>query len=545
VKLYALSPRLENHTEIQITETNITENNQTEMATEVVSEERMQMLMAAAGDPNSAWYKGVMTILRDCEATDRRAKMVQKNITIPFELGSGDLVALEEQFSVGIRKRGVQNRARLTGRVAAVVHIIDAMLLEHAAGGGRRVLAVDYDLASFASQGLQGLLVERSNATARLQVGYVMEDSYVRAHGANKRKKAFAAFLALGAELTEGGGEHYHPYLREDGPQVDSIVVNHFKTPVGLEQVAWFSRCRGGVVYGCFPFQVEMLTCESGDLAAFPGRFYVDKVSDTITLVPTEDASMSISHPYSLLMSFVDNNSVTIGQEEFVCEKYLTVKGILFYTVRALVADFEAPEVLRSSYYDASRAARTVLRYPKANLSDTGVPVGWGRGEVTILTSRFERVLSRVMTSRNAIVTPDEVMIALIDNNNKVVNTLDTASTGERMPVESEFEAALAIALHVNYRRHMMRGTFNVALDAVRKRFAVGDKTLMSVLMLGLGAWWRGGPRVVDGGVVEDLLWTRIVDWMGNDFSVVAAGVDAWVDVEQTVGALGTGVSLR
>jgi len=194
---------------------------------------RDAMMYAQAGDPESMFYKGAMQVLFECEAADRRANANRKHVTIPFHISEAEVLQLEEQFSVGIRLRGLHNRARLTPRVSAMVHCLDSMLVEMGGGGGRRVLQVDGDIATVVAMGIEDRLVERTYATSRLAFGYFAEDEAVRAVAMVKGGEFARAANVMLRELQEGGGEHFWPVVREDGPAVEVVLVNHFKTPVG------------------------------------------------------------------------------------------------------------------------------------------------------------------------------------------------------------------------------------------------------------------------------------------------------------------------
>lgn len=493
------------------------------------------MLLNALSDTSSAYYKGIVAMLRTCEANERRAKLVQTSVVLPVPLEELDVVALEQQFAVAIKVKVGTARVRMSPRVAGVSFLVESALLEHAGGCGRTVMMVDGDVMTMAAVGVTGRLVERSNATPRLATGYFLENECLRRFATNRSSEVSIAADLLNREMTAGGGEHYWPVVREDGPSVDSIVVNHFKTPVGPKQLAWLAYKRGAVVYGVLPFQVDMLTQDTGRLEAFPGFYYVDREHDVVTFVPEVDATMSFSHPYSALVQIVSNNVIVVDGREFLCEKYCSVKGIFYYTLKSVDIPFEAPETLRTSYFDASVLGVTEISYPAVLHSSEGVPVGWRRDKVRMLTSRFEKVMSRVMTSANEVVGPVEVFTALMDYNNSVVSTLDTVTIADRMSVADEEKAALAIALHVNWTRHAARGTFNTLVSAIKLRHSVKDTSLFGLAFVALSAWWSR-PDV--SGLVHDgeLPAAEVVDWCGNDFSVVMSDVDPWIEVVQVAG---------
>lgn len=493
-----------------------------------------RMRLAALGDSKSMFYQGLVKMCRDADAQARRAKLVEKHVTVPFLVSDADQAELEQQFAVSVRARSGVVRSRLTPRVAALMMVLDAALLEHATLGGRSVLLVDGDIMTVAMEGLDGKLVERSNATARLSVGYFMEVEQLRKRVEQVGVDTHVAADCMYQEVLSGGGEHFWPVVRENGPAVDVVVVNHFKTPVGLRQAAWLAKSRSAGLVGAFPFQVEMLERKKGRLACFPGEFYVDDIADVITLVPDGDATQSLSHPYSSLMEIVQNNSVTVDGKEYLCEKYMALRGIMYYSLRAIDTEFEVLETLRTHYYDKSAAGITLIKFPKVKFSDEGVPVGMQVAEVRVSTARCEKVMTRVMTSSNEVVTPSEVFVALTDYNNMVVNSLDTAVVADRIDVEDEEDIALAIALHVNWTRHMARGTFNELMGAVRLRFAVGDTAVYRLAFVALAAWWRK-PKIVSE-CTDEIPIPLVLDWCGNDFSVVMRDVDPWIEIAQVVG---------
>lgn len=501
----------------------------------MAADARQQMLCNAFSDKHSAAYQGMMRVLRDCEAAEARAKANQPYVVVPFNVEVLDVAALERQFGIAIKVRGNHIRICATPLVAGMMFLLDNALLEHAGGCGRTVMMIDGDLMTVAALGAERRLVERTNATPRLSTGYFLEDDQLRRYSTGRGGDINVTADMLLREQVAGGGEHYWPKIREDGPKVDSLVVNHFKTPVGPRQLAWLAYKRGAMVYGAIPFQFDMLLRTEGELECFPGKYYIDKQADVMTLVPRSDATKSISHPYSSWLDIVNRNVIVVDGHTFLCEKYKSLTGIMYYTLKPVGDDFEAPEVLRTHYFDPALLSITEIKYPRVKLSEQGVPIGWERGSARIMTSRCEKVLSRLMTSANLVVTPVEAFTALMDYNNVVVNTLDTVKVAERMEVDDENELALALALHVNWTRHAARGTFNVLMNAIKTRYSVADAMLYKFAFIALSAWWTK-PRVHDEVVVDELPVTKVVDWCGNDFSVVMEDADAWIEVVEVAG---------
>lgn len=499
------------------------------------SSAREALILQSVRDPSSDFYKGLCRALRDATAREKAMVSSKPRVSLPFKVDERDEAALEAQFKVSVESKGSSSRARLTPRVAGMVACVDETLYEHAGGYGKTVLAVDADVVNVAVRGLEGRVIERTGATARLAAGYAMEQVVLEQMAVGGGKPMNSRARILVHEMANGGGEHFSPTLRDKGPAVDAIAVNMFRTPASVHQLAWLGRKREAVVFGAFPFQTSMLLRDSGPLECFPGMYYVDRDLDMITLVPSADATMSVSHPYSALMTMATVNAVTVEGMEYLVERYAAVPGIMYFTIKCIDAEFEAPESLRSYYYSPSEADITVLRYPKVKLSAEGVPVGWQRGEVRMLTSRYQKVLSRVMCSQNKVVAPPEVFVALMDYNNLVINTMDTAVTAERMEVEDEQAAALAIALHVNFRRHAMRGTLNVLLDAVKKRHAVAGASLLRLGWMALTVWFSRASISAEHEV-EDLPVDKVLDWCGNDFSVTVSEANPWLEVVQDVG---------
>jgi hypothetical protein len=103
------------------------------------------------------------------------------------------------------------------------------------------------------------------------------------------------------------------------------------------------------------------------------------------------------------------------------------------------------------------------------------------------------------------------------------------------MPTEDEEAAALAIALHVNFRRHCAKSTLSCLIDAVKQRHAVANAGLQKLAWLALTAWFSK-PVVKDVGEVSDLPTKEVLDWCGNDFGVYVDDVDPWVEIVQEVG---------
>lgn len=492
-------------------------------------------MLTALGDSSSTYYKGLTRMLREADAQNERARRVSKGVVVPFHVDESDAVALETQFRTKVVVKGGVARARLTPRVAAMVHLLDEALIEIAGASGRRMLIVDGDLVSLAARGLKGIVVERTRATARLAFGYVCEDERLRSAVVARASALDVSAATLCDELSRGGGEHYWPSVRADGPAVSVVVVNHFRTPACPVQLSALAMARRATLYGVFPFQLDMLTKSEGALECFPGRFYVDRDADVITLVPGADASMSLSHPYGALVALASRNSFTVRGCEYLCEKYMSVKGVMYYTLKAVGCDFDAPEVLRTNYFDSSTVAVTEYAYPKIRFSKEGVPVGWERAKVRIPTERAEKVMSRAMTSASAVVHPAEVFSALTDYNNMVINSLDSAVLALRVPVEDEEAAALAIALYVNWQRRAATGTFKALLSALKLRHSAASVNLASFGMLALATWWSR-PGVSGQQLVDEIPVAKVLDACGNDFSVVMTGVDPWVVMEQVVG---------
>jgi hypothetical protein len=499
------------------------------------AEARNAILNAHLSDPDSDFYKGMCNILRNSVAQEKVVKRSRPAVELPFQLADRDAVALEAQFGVAVVSHGASNRMRLTARVAAMVFCVDDVLWEHGSGPGKQVLQVDGDLVTAAVRGLEGKVIERTGATARLCAGYALEEGVLQQMATVGDRPMNVRARMLLRELMDSGAEHFSPEVRAGGVRVDTVLVNHFKTPVGPHQLANLSRLRGAVVLGAFPFQPDMLVRDAGPLQCFPGRYYVDSKLDVITLVPDADATMSISHPWAALKDLALSNAVTVEGVEYLCERYMSVAGIMFYSIKPIDADFEAPEVLRSYYFSGEEVGVTTLSFPRVKMSSQGVPVGWTRGSVRILTSRYNKVLARVGCIKSSVVTVADVFGALKDYNNLVVNTLDTAICAERMSVEDEQDAALAIALHVNFRRHRMYGTLNVLLGAVKARYAAAGHNIPKLLWLAFSSWLRG-PNVGEAKEIDDVASQKLLDWCGNDFGVVVKDVDPWVVVEQEVG---------
>jgi len=500
---------------------------------------REAVVLSHLTDPSSAYYRSMCAMLRATAVKEKSVLRAKQAVQIPFAVDSGDVAALEAQFAVRIKTCGAVMRARTSPRVAGMVHCVDEALVEHAGGFGRRVMAVDGDLVTLAVRGLDGRSIERTGATARLVAGYAMEDAVIQQMALSGDKTINNRARVLWRELRDGGGEHFQRQVQENGAAVDAIVVNHFRTPAGPHQMAWLAYKRRAPVYGAFPFQVEMLVKDEGELDCFPGRYYVDRGAGNLTLVPSADATMSLSFPFSCIEALATNNSVTVAGQEFLLERYMQVGGLLYYTLKHVDSDFEAPEVLRSYYFSPKDAEVTELRFPKVRFSSAGVPVGWMRGTVRILTSRYNSVLLRVQCSANKVVRPAEVFSALMDSNNLVINTLDTTVLAERMDVQDQQDAAVAIALHVNQRRHMASGTLGALLRAVKVRHVVAGANVGHVLWLAMTAW-LSRPDVEEVGEIDDLASISILDWCGNDFGVVVADVDPWLEIVQEAGTKST-----
>jgi len=492
-------------------------------------------LTAAVSDSSSAYYQGLMRLLRAADAAKAAAESRKMKVRVPLTLGEHDQLALERQFAVQLQTTAMAPRMRASARVAGLIHVLDAALMEIAKGPGRRVLWIDGDLIHAAAMG-SGVLVERSHISARLQAGYFLEEEAIRAVALRDAKdEASIRALRVWREVTAGGGTMYWPRVRSDGPAADVVVVNHFKTNAPPEQLAWIASQRGAMVIAAIPFQLDFLTSMSGSLVCFPGTFERDDGADLITFVPAAEPTMTISHCYSDLVAIATRGAVVVEGAEYICEKFMAVEGLLYYTLRKLGTGFELPETLRTCYFDKKNLAVTELRYPKVRLSPGGVPVGWDRGSVRIPTARLEKTLMRVAASVNTVVTPTEVMTALVDYNNLVLNTLDTAVVAERMSVENEEEAAVAIALHVNWQRHAARGTLNTLLTAVKARFAASEATLPRLACMALVHWWSR-PEVKNEVMREEIPVAKVVDACGSDFSVVIEEANPWVEFEEVVG---------
>lgn len=502
---------------------------------------RDALILRNLRDPSSAFYKGMNKLLRAAAAKADAVDSSKPVVVLPFKVADQDEAALQKQFGVRIKSECAPMRTTLSPRVAGLVYCVDEVLAEHAGGYGKTVLHIDGDAVQMAVRGIQGRVVERTGATARLAAGYAMEDELLARMAKAGCKLVNQRASSLIADAASKEPSKLCPRVGVSGSAVDTVVVNHFKTFAGPHQLAYLSKRRGAGVMGALPFQLDMLERDSGRLAAFPGVYYVDRAADMITLVPDEDAAASLSHPYKALVAFVQNNSVTVDGDEFLVEKYMSYPGVLMYTIRRVGSDFEAPEVLRSHYFDPEAAKVTVLHYPRVKKSAAGFPVGWDRGEVRILTSRYEKVLARVMNSKSSIVKPSEAYVALMDNNNLFINTVDTAVMAERMDVVEQQDAALAIALHVNFRRHHMRATLSPLLDAVKARHASGTVAVGKLLWMAMAAWFAH-PDIRERGEVTDVDTQRLLDWCGNDFSVFAVDAQPWMTVEQVAGKADTGV---
>nr|QHD64840.1 RdRp [Erysiphe necator associated ssRNA virus 1] len=495
-----------------------------------------RMKLRALQDKTSPYYKGLAEYCRRVDAEEKREKTMRSIVTIPFQLSESQVEDLEQYFSVSLRCKGNVPRGQYTVYVSALNFCLEAALAEHAGGGGKYLLCLDGDLMTTVAEGGGSRLVERTYATGRLGAGYFLEDEAVRSRALAKADKLRAMAEVVERELRSGGGEHYWPRVREDGPEVDAILVNHFKTPAGPHQLANLARLRGGAaVLGAIPFQVSFLFETKGRLECFPGWFYVDKEADVITLVPDDDATMSISHPYSCLVDVCMLNTVTVEGVEFLCEKYKTLRGILYYSLRRIGTEFDVPELLRTCYYDTTALDRCEISFPRVKFTSERVPIGWERGKVTMQTSRYEKVMHRMVSSTSGIVTPAEVYSVLVDYNNTVVNTLDTATLAQRMGIAELEDAALAIALQVNWRRSEARGTFNAISSAIGKRREASEATLFGIARVAMVTWWSK-PRIADEIVNEELPVQQVVDWLGNDFGVFVKDVDPWVEVVQVAG---------
>lgn len=502
--------------------------------------------LAALSDCRSPYYQAICDMMRRSESAAAGAASVKNPVVVAASLSNRDLQELEAQFSVKIKARGTNARAVFTPRVAGLVALIDAAQMEMCCSADRDVVWVDGDLVALMSRGLSGICVERSNASARLQAAYCREDELVASFGrvgvSNAGSMNVAAGLIL-ADMKMGGGESFKPRVMGAGYSADVLLFNHFRTPVGLGQVAYMCSIRKAVAYGAFPFQVEMLTQLEGPLAAFPGKFYVDKVNDTITMVPESEPSMSVSHPYSSLMSMATNNAVMVDGLEFLCERYMSVKGVMYYVVQPVNHRGECPEVLRSYYYDPAALSITTVKYPRLKFSEEGVPVGWERAEIRMPAARYESVMLRGMAIATKVVMPSDVLTILMNENAMTVNTLDTAVRSHRMSVEDEEEVAVALALLINWRREEARSAYSVLADAVKKRYKVQDSSVAALTGMILVAWWK---RVVSGKLPRvwenlksdgELPLVDVLDSAGNDFSVVVRDVDPWYEVSTETGS--------
>lgn len=502
---------------------------------------REHSLLAAVADSSSAYYKGITRLLTQASVDERRAREASPRVVIPFSLTDREKVELEAQFRVVIKAGNGVARARMTARVSALVFIGDSMLLEHAGGPGRRVLQVDGDVASWAYLSLRSVLIERTHATPRLQVGYSLEEERVLRMSAAKSGTVRPAFELIRRQMLEGGGENYWPTVRADGPLVETVVINHFKTPMGPVQFACLCKRRGAVGRGVFPFQLDMRWAESGELQCFPGVFYVDKIRDVITLVPNDDATMAISHPYKALMAIIENNSFVVEGQEWLCEKYVSFPGVVCYEIKPMEEEPEESEVLRTHLFDATQLAISEITYPCVRVTPEGVPVGVSRAKVRLPTDRLNKAMLRAMTSANSIVHPAEVHAALMDYNNTVVNTLDSAGPALRISDATMRGAAMAIALKANWRRHQARGTFNVLLNAVKSRYVAGSESIPRLAFMALASWlsnvaWFSRPYSIAAGDANSPPGIEVLDACGNDFTVLIEGVDPWVEIAQVAG---------
>lgn len=497
--------------------------------------ERNALILQHVRDPESEYYRGLMRMLRDASARAAQVRLSKPRVELPFKLEERDVVALEEQFRVRVVSKGSNLRAVMSPRVAGMVACADEMMMEHAGGPGRKMLLLDADVVTAAVRGFEGKVIERTWATPRLAAGYGNEEEALAQMAASGRREINVRAQLIVRETLEGGGPHYSPRVRVDGPQVEAMLVNHFRTPAGPHQLAYTGKCRGAVVWGVFPFQVEMRYADEGELLCFPGRFVIDRKADLLTLIPRDQASMSITHPYQALMDLALNNSVTVDGEEFLLERYMAVKGVMCYTLRHVDADFEAPETIRSYYYSQSDAELTELTFPEVKYSADGVPIGFTRGKVRCPTARLQKVLSRVACTAEPIIRPAHAYNAFMDYNNLVINTIDTAVPADRIDPLEQGRLALAVALHANYRRHSLKGTMASVVAAMKRRHSVVGDNAVRLAWAAMAAVVCS-PRVDQVGEVTDLESQRIVDWCGNDFSVVAAEVDPWCEVAQVAG---------
>lgn len=490
---------------------------------------RCAMLLRAVGDKNSEYYKKLCRMLFDATAIHVQAKSRAPHVTVPFPLGGPVQARLEHQFGIIIKTTMGTPRSRNTEGVAALICVLDAALVEHAESGGRSAYYLDGDAVSVAAMGIERRCVERTHSHSRAAAGYFEEDLLLeRLAGDSSTTLRVNAGMFVD-QMSRGGGDNFSERVRVDGERFDSVVFNHMKTPVGVAQAAYLVKCRGRVGVGVLPFQPDMRYREAGNLECFPGRFYVDREADMITLVPYEDPTMSVSHSYSGLMSFIDNNSVMVDGVEFLCEKYAKVPGFLYYTLTPVNGSYEAPETLRSYYYDTELAKVSRVTFPEVRFSEEGVPIGYKVGEVLVPTMRLEKVIAKAMLSTKDIVTPAEVMTVLVNENNMTLNTMDSARHSERIDVEEEIKLSVAIALHVSWRRHAAKGTFNVLLDTVRLRNSAAEMSVLKFARLALCAWWQS-PKVNREGV-SGLPVAKVLDWCGNDFSVVIDEVDPWIEI--------------
>jgi len=505
----------------------------------VSAESLERMRTEALKDSNSGYYKGLIKLMKAAEAQEKLARIRQKSVSIPVALSDGVITRLERQFAVSIDCKGNSPRAQLSPSALGLFFCIDAALMEHVGGGIRSALYIDGDLMTIAAAGVDGRIVEKTNGMPRLAVGNVLEEEVLR-----RVSKSSSIGVAMGAgvlhkEILGGGGEHYWPSVREDGPDVDVVVVNHFRTSVGPHQVAYLAKCRGAYALGAIPFQNEFFFQDEGALDALPGRFYIDRVADILTCVPDDEASMPFSHPYSSLMEVVNNNSITVDGLEFLCEKYCKVSGVVYYSLKPVNVEFETPETLRSYFFNSDSVAMTRLKFLKMKFTDVGVPIGYERSEALIFTDRYSKVMPRLACNTKAIVTPADAFVALMDYNNMTVNTLDSARNAERMEYSDEADLCVALALRANWQRHLSQGTFNALLAAVKLKHGAMQKSTVAFAMMALTAWWRK-PRVGDSIEEGDLPVADILDWFGNDFSVLVEPVDPWTEIVQVAGLKGT-----
>lgn len=497
------------------------------------------MTIQALRDPSSEYYKHLMRMLSNATAVERQAQASSPHVTVPFFLPDDSTNHLESQFGVRLRCKRGPIRSRNTELVAGMICVLDHALCEHGASGGRSLLMVDGDLCFLASRSLEGRAVERTQSHARLASSYAEEDCALERARLNPKSEMRVGAQLIIDEQLSGGGEHYAPFVRSRGARFDVAIINHFKTPVGVEQVALLVEKRARMAIGAIPYQPDMLYKMSGELECFPGKFYVDKDADMLTLVPRSDATMSISHPYSAWLGFINNNVLKVNGREYLCEKYCKIPGIMYYSLNPVDGEYESPEELRTFYFDSAKAKVSVIKYPKAKLSPDGSPVGFERGEVSIPTSRLERVMGRAMISRSAVVSPAEVYGILMNENNTVINTLDSARVAERVDEMDEHDLSIAIALHVNWQRNASKGTFNTLLAAMRMRHAAVNRSPMGLAILALSAWWNRPSVMASTTEHNELPVTEVADWVGNDFSVLVENAEPWIEVSQTTASSG------